>query len=1333
MKNIFNKIAINVLLSKSLFVKAILIFSVVFNVSIIVGQTQINSNYGTVRVAKDSSFNNLYSTNTKRFVISNKDELKDSSRFGRAFYYADKIRKNNDSSAFQLKERDINSKFDWNYKMPPIISYPSPNAMAEINNGDFGVNGYTGSFNYSIPLHNLKSYSLELPISLNYNTTGNKVDDIASWVGLGWNLSSGGSISRVMMGMPDEYTGVYKTIKGITLDAYGFINLKDETGIDLSNFVDGNYSNDQKTEIIRNADWNNLIGDEPNAEAWDTQPDEFYYNFAGYSGMFVFNQDKKIESIPNNNLKIKEYYTDVLFKGTLHKRISMFTVETAEGIVYTFGDLALSSVELSQNIQVQKNIPYVYDFFKKDSIFAYGHYIDINYWKLPKLKYIGDGNVEIISEKIEFNPLSYSSTWFLSKISSSNGDEINFIYEDAEESLWYFTKRGESVFLPNLFGLYANVVDSITGEIVYTNPLFVTREGDLFPEQYYQQVSFTRDEIIIHNKILRSIITKSGNRIEFILSNRYREDVFFSQKALRRINIYNINNKKVNSFDLDYFYSNQYGSYKPKLTYHLGEDDHDIQGWVMDEYVGDVNDDLVVAEQKRLFLKCVHSINPSTSAIGEGTLSHTFVYNSKVLPRRALFHSDAYGYYTDNNYGTKIPRIKYKDYFMQENMSSDYNDYPRFFSWSIFDNSLSPAWKGANINANLEFCKAGVLEEINLPLGGKIKISYGLNRIIHSQLGEIPWYGLRVEKIDEYPDFENNTGLCYSKKYNYDNGAASIWGNGFYSYYKEKEMGHPLYVKKNFVYNFSNTLAKKTLTRGGTIGYKNHSIVVEDNGSQSIIFKNPSSDMIPRQKSPVYARQGEEGNFDLIESTFTYPFPPDFYNDWQRGKQDKLEMRDINDKLISIDELNHVFEHDNFVSNEIVGLIPGVVSMYTNETEYKDYYAGIYSYKTNPHTVIKSTKTTYSSNDNKSISTVVDNEYNVKTYDNQQYVFLQETSQIDSKGVEQKISYKYPMDINDPSEVFMTQTDLNELLDKNMLNTVLKTEIVNGSTNTDGQITTFKTEAGTNMSLPAMTSLLVGSIYEHKSYYLYDEHGNIVQSTEIDGAEAIPIAPQYPPEGCNTTYLWGYNYKYPIAKIENAKYDDAIEAIGIDYDVLQTKNSEELKTIFQGLIENAKSQSHVLHSSMINAYTYNPLIGMTSEIDPNGNIKTYHYDDFNRLTTIKDEENIILKHFEYNLIGSSPVGYVIIFPNEITFNFNAFDDIQVLIESNDHWEVEIDFPEGEVPWLTCDPMEGNGDMYIRIAAEKNWGDQIRTFAVYIKPDNGNSQILTVKQTPQDDH
>lgn len=66
---------------------------------------------------------------------------------------------------------------------------------------------------------------------------------------------------------------------------------------------------------------------------------------------------------------------------------------------------------------------------------------------------------------------------------------------------------------------------------------------------------------------------------------------------------------------------------------------------------------------------------------------------------------------------------------------------------------------------------------------------------------------------------------------------------------------------------------------------------------------------------------------------------------------------------------------------------------------------------------------------------------------------------------------------------------------------------------------------------------------------------------------------------------------------------------------------------FSGLIDEVRLHPNV---AQMTTYTYNPLIGMTSETDPNGNTIYYEYDDLGRLKLVKDKKQDIVKSFKYN-------------------------------------------------------------------------------------------------------
>src|SRR5438309_2161042 len=69
---------------------------------------------------------------------------------------------------------------------------PAPTAASLGKFADIPVGLYTGTPQINIPIWEVKEGNIKLPISLNYHAGGIKVDEIASWVGIGFALNAGG-------------------------------------------------------------------------------------------------------------------------------------------------------------------------------------------------------------------------------------------------------------------------------------------------------------------------------------------------------------------------------------------------------------------------------------------------------------------------------------------------------------------------------------------------------------------------------------------------------------------------------------------------------------------------------------------------------------------------------------------------------------------------------------------------------------------------------------------------------------------------------------------------------------------------------------------------------------------------------------------------------------------------------------------------------------------------------------------------------------------------------------------------------------------------------------
>jgi len=155
------------------------------------------------------------------------------------------------------------------FPLPKDIIPVSPTASALGQYGASIIDNYSGTANLSIPIFNLETGSLSIPISLSYNSSGVRVEDIASWVGLGWSLNAGGVISVNVMGLPD-------------------LQKPKATLINQKSLLNYNFPSDQYVYSAF-------------SKQYDYQPDIFNYNFCGFSGQFVLDENLKVHSLKNSN------------------------------------------------------------------------------------------------------------------------------------------------------------------------------------------------------------------------------------------------------------------------------------------------------------------------------------------------------------------------------------------------------------------------------------------------------------------------------------------------------------------------------------------------------------------------------------------------------------------------------------------------------------------------------------------------------------------------------------------------------------------------------------------------------------------------------------------------------------------------------------------------------------------------------------------------------------------------------------------------------------------------------------------------------------------------
>ncbi|MDR0863849.1 MAG: RHS repeat protein, partial [Candidatus Symbiothrix sp.] len=211
-----------------------------------------------------------------------------------------------------------------------------------------------------------------------------------------------------------------------------------------------------------------------------------------------------------------------------------------------------------------------------------------------------------------------------------------------------------------------------------------------------------------------------------------------------------------------------------------------------------------------------------------------------------------------------------------------------------------------------------------------------------------------------------------------------------------------------------------------------------------------------------------------------------------------------------------------------------------------------------------------------------------------------------SSGESHSVKYKYPMD-------YLGDTIYDAMIAKNILNPVVEKSFYKGTQFIEKEVYNHQQwhslfYAPYNMQYQSKNGNL-----ETRLQYDYDQKGNIREAVK-DGEE-------------KAVYLWGYHNQYPIAAIENATFAQVQAAMNYDDTQMAFVSSRSTPSVDDWNAINGLRQT--LPHALVTTYTYKPLVGRLTATDPRGQTVSYTYDDYGRLTSIKDPNDQALSNYSY--------------------------------------------------------------------------------------------------------
>jgi YD repeat-containing protein len=595
-------------------------------------------------------------------------------------------------------------------------------------------------------------------------------------------------------------------------------------------------------------------------------------------------------------------------------------------------------------------------------------------------------------------------------------------------------------------------------------------------------------------------------------------------------------------------------------------------------------------------------------------------------------------------YSFNYNNINLPPYF--EIFNSTPNSYYSQDFWGYFNNATnthlipiaSPCDSvAANRNVNEASMQATILTKIIYPTGGKTEFEYQANT---NSMGEKVG-GLRITAIKDFTDKNSNIPSSI-RTYEYpESGITSKWISGqdidgWQTTYYWYNRFFFLNAENGYSYNYNSLpIGQLDFSNGLTAVYGR---VVEYAGENKEHKTEYYYDIVTEEEYNVPNYIPIQPEHEVIYPDgfdgpqLTHHLYPTFY-------KDRLWRSDVLTSKIEYKKIGNLYEHVKKVDytwtpykakDIITGLIvvpvnPFALTSVSGDPESMFQYFDIIC-EVGVRKLTKEVDTTYYSNS--VIVETTDYEYDLIKHSNGHGLITKVTN-TNSSGEKFWCKNRYL------PELFQNPIGAYEVMkNNNMINIPL--EIIHGITknNTDYVLSSKTSNYGLLAGFPKLAYIKKLNINSPINDYSEWSDSRLQTEVKVDNRDSYGNIHQIHTENdMNISYHWGYNNYYPVAKFENISYSEILANTNLYNYINQIQNFSDLSdvTMRNSLkVLNVNIRNSLPPNVMVSTYTYKPLIGMTSQTDPNGNTIYYEYDGYGKLKLIRDDDGRILKTFDYH-------------------------------------------------------------------------------------------------------